>query len=147
APLNYHFDWTPVWQHRDLLIEGFATTVAVSAVALVAALALGTIIGTAAATGMRAARVGAAIYVEGARNIPLLIHMYFWYMALAFLRLPAFTCAVLGLAIYSGAYVAEVVRSGINSVSRGQTQAALATGLTRVQALRLVIYPQALRII
>ena len=120
---------------------------AVSAVALVAALVLGTIIGTAAATGMRAARVGAAIYVEGARNIPLLIHMYFWYMALAFLRLPAFTCAVLGLAIYSGAYVAEVVRSGINSVSRGQTQAALATGLTRVQALRLVIYPQALRII
>ena len=119
----------------------------VSAVALVAALVLGVIVGTAAATGLRVARVAAAIYVEGARNIPLLIHMYFWYMALAFLRLPAFTCAVLGLAIYSGAYVAEVVRSGINGIPRGQTQAALATGLTRVQALRLVIYPQALRIV
>ena len=74
---------------------------AVSAVALVAALVLGIIVGTAAATGPRAARVAAAVYVEGARNIPLLIHMYFWYMALAFLRLPAFTCAVLGLALSS----------------------------------------------
>lgn len=145
--MNYHFDWMPIWQHRDLLLEGFATTVAVSAAALIAALALGVIVGTAATTRMRAARVAAAIYVEGARNVPLLIHMYFWYMALAFLRLPAFTCAVLGLAIYSGAYVAEVVRSGIGSVPRGQTQAALATGLTPVQTLRLVIYPQALRVI
>lgn len=145
--MNYHFDWMPIWQHRDLLIEGFVTTVAVSAAALVASLALGVIVGTAAATGMRAARFAAAIYVEGARNIPLLVHMYFWYMALAFLRLPAFTCAVLGLAIYSGAYVAEVVRSGIRSVPRGQTHAALATGLTRTQALRLIVYPQALRVI
>jgi len=145
--MNYHFDWMPIWQHRDLLIEGFATTVAVSAAALIAALALGIVVGTAAATGMRVARLAAAIYVEGARNIPLLIHMYFWYMALAFLRLPAFTCAVLGLAIYSGAYVAEVVRSGIGSIPRGQTQAALATGLTRMQALRLAVFPQAFRVI
>src|SRR3546814_6373698 len=54
---------------------------------------------------------------------------------------------MLALAIYSGAYVTEVVRSGINSVARGQYQAALASGLRPSQALRLVIYPQALRVI
>jgi ABC-type amino acid transport system permease subunit len=54
---------------------------------------------------------------------------------------------VLGLAIYSAAYVGEVVRGGINAVARGQSYAALATGLTRAQTLRFVIYPQALRII
>ncbi len=73
--------------------------------------------------------------------------MYIWYMALAFLKLPAFTCAVLGLSLYSGAYVAEVVRAGIGAVRRGQMQAALATGFTRFQAMRLVVYPQALRMI
>jgi ABC-type amino acid transport system permease subunit len=66
---------------------------------------------------------------------------------LAFLRLPPFLCAVLGLAIYSGAYVAEIVRAGIAAVPRGQREAALALGLRRGTALRLVVYPQALRII
>jgi ABC-type amino acid transport system permease subunit len=68
-------------------------------------------------------------------------------MGLAFLRLPPFACAVAALALYSGAYVAEVVRAGIGAVPQGQRVAALATGLTPVQAFRLVIYPQALRVI
>jgi ABC-type amino acid transport system permease subunit len=54
---------------------------------------------------------------------------------------------VLGLSLYSGAYVAEVVRAGIGAVGRGQMQAGLATGLTRLQTMRLIVYPQALRII
>ena len=77
--------------------------------------------------------------------MPLLIHMYFWYMALAFLRLPPFACAVLGLAIYSGAYMAETSAPAFASVPQGQRRAALATGLTPLQALFLVVYPQALR--
>jgi His/Glu/Gln/Arg/opine family amino acid ABC transporter permease subunit len=122
-------------------------TVTVSLVALALAIVIGFVVGTGSASGTRPARLAAAFFVETMRNIPLLIHMYVWYMALAFLRLPAFACAVLGLSLYSGAYVAEVVRAGIGSVRRGQMQAALATGLTRFQAFRLVIYPQALRII
>jgi ABC-type amino acid transport system permease subunit len=54
---------------------------------------------------------------------------------------------VLGLSLYSGAYVAEVVRAGIGAVGRGQMQAALATGLTRFQSMRYIVYPQALRVI
>ena len=145
--MNYHFDWTPIWAHRDLLLSGFLLTVAVSAAALILAVMLGTLLGTLATAQSRLPRVAAAVVVETTRNVPLLIHMYFWYIGLAFLRLPPFLCAVLGLAIYSAAYVGEIVRGGIDAVARGQNQAALATGLTRVQALRFVVYPQALRII
>ncbi len=145
--MNYRFDWSPIWEARDLIAHGLLMTVAVSLVSLVVAIVVGFIVGTGAASGSRSARIFAALFVETMRNIPLLIHMYVWYMALAFLQLPAFACAVLGLSLYSGAYVAEVVRAGIGSVRRGQMQAALATGLTRFQAFRFVVYPQALRII
>ncbi|MEO7242227.1 MAG: amino acid ABC transporter permease [Variovorax sp.] len=145
--MNYRFDWLPIWEARGLIAHGLLMTVAMSMVALAVAIVVGFIVGTGAATGSRPTRFASALFVETMRNVPLLIHMYVWYMALAFLRLPAFACAVLGLSLYSGAYVAEVVRAGIGSVRRGQMQAALATGLTRFQAFRFVIYPQALRII
>lgn len=145
--MNYRFDWSPIWEARDLIAHGLLMTVAVSIVSLAVAIVIGFVVGTGGASGSRPARFAAGLFVETMRNVPLLIHMYVWYMALAFLRLPAFACAVLGLSLYSGAYVAEVVRAGIGSVRRGQMQAALATGLTRFQAFRLVIYPQALRII
>jgi len=145
--VNYKLDWAPIWDNRDLIVEGFVTTIALSAVALLFALAIGVVVGTIGAARSRTLRAGAAGYVELMRNVPLLVHMYFWYMGLAFLRLPPFACAVAALALYSGAYVAEVVRSGIGAVPLGQRLAALATGLTPLQTFRLVIYPQALRII
>jgi len=145
--MDYRLDWGPIWDNRGLIAEGFATTIALSAAALVLALAVGGLVGTAGAARPRALRSAAAVYVETMRNIPLLIHMYVWYMALAFLKLPAFACAVLGLSIYSAAYVAEIVRAGIGSVPAGQFHAALASGLTGFQTLRFVVYPQALRIV
>jgi His/Glu/Gln/Arg/opine family amino acid ABC transporter permease subunit len=147
ALTEYQFDFAPIWQHRDLIWEGLLTTVALSLSALVLAGVIGIVVGTCGTLSSRPARAIAALYVELMRNVPLLIHMYFWYMALAFLQLPPFLCAMLGLSIYSGAYVAEVVRSGIGSVPSGQTQAGLALGLTRFQAFRFIVYPQALRII
>jgi His/Glu/Gln/Arg/opine family amino acid ABC transporter permease subunit len=145
--MPYKLDWAPIWNNRDLIVEGFLTTIALSAAGLVLALLIGVAVGTAGSSRSRVARSCAAGYVELMRNIPLLVHMYFWYMGLAFLRLPPFACAVAALALYSGAYVAEVVRSGIGAVPQGQRLAALATGLTPMQAFLLVIYPQALRIV
>jgi His/Glu/Gln/Arg/opine family amino acid ABC transporter permease subunit len=145
--MHYSFDWQPIWESRWLIAGGLVVTVELSLAALVLALVLGTVIGTVGASRSSALRFAAACYVEPLRNVPLLIHMYFWYMALAFLRLPPFACAALGLAIYSSAYMAETVRAGIRGVAQGQMRAALATGLTRFQALRLVVYPQALRIV
>jgi His/Glu/Gln/Arg/opine family amino acid ABC transporter permease subunit len=145
--MNYRFDFSAIWQARDLIASGFATTIALSAAALLLSLVIGMVVGTVGTSRSAGWRALAALYVECMRNIPLLVHMYIWYMALAFLRLPAFTCAVLGLSLYSGAYVAEVVRAALGSVPRGQTLAALAGGLTPLQTLRYVIYPQALRIV
>jgi len=145
--MSYQLDWTQIWQNRGLIIEGLGTTIALSAVALVLALVVGMLIGTIGASRSRTGRIAAGLYVECMRNVPLLVHMYVWYMALAFLRLPPFTCAVLGLTLYSSAYVAEVVRAGLGSVPRGQAQAAAASGLRPAQVLFLVVYPQALRII
>ena len=145
--MNYRFDWTPIWENHDLILSGLGMTIAVSLVSLAFSIVIGFVVGTGGASGSRPARWGAALFGDTMRNVPLLIHMYIWYMALAFLKLPAFACAVLGLSLYSGAYVAEVVRSGIGAIRRGQMQAALATGLTRFQALRFIVYPQALRVI
>jgi len=145
--MDYKFDWGPIWENRGLIADGLVTTIALSLAALALAAAIGVLVGTAGAARGRPLRIAAAFYVETTRNIPLIIHMYIWYMALAFLKLPAFACAVFGLSLYSAAYVAEIVRAGIGSVPAGQLQAALATGLTGFAALRFVIYPQALRIV
>jgi His/Glu/Gln/Arg/opine family amino acid ABC transporter permease subunit len=145
--MSYRFDWAPIWANRELILEGLLTTIALSALGLCLALIVGVIVGTAGASRRHLLRAIAATYVEVMRNIPLLIHMYVWYVGLAFLKLPPFWCAVAALTLYSGAYVAETVRAGLSAVPRGQSLAALATGLTPLQALRLVVYPQALRII
>jgi len=74
--VSYKFDWAPIWNNRDLIIEGFITTVELSALGLVLALAIGVIVGTAGSTHSRMLRSGSATYVELMRNIPLLVHMY-----------------------------------------------------------------------
>jgi His/Glu/Gln/Arg/opine family amino acid ABC transporter permease subunit len=145
--VTYQFNWGPIWENRALIWEGLLNTIALSSAALALALVLGAILGTLGSAQSTISRRAVALYVELTRNVPLLIHMYVWYMALAFLRLPAFACAVLGLTLYSSAYVAELVRTGIASVPRGQGQAAIATGLSPLQAHLYVVYPQALRII
>jgi His/Glu/Gln/Arg/opine family amino acid ABC transporter permease subunit len=145
--MDYHFDFYPIWEHRDLIVEGLLTTIALSLAALCLAGAIGIVIGTLGAARSRLARVTSGLYVETTRNVPLLVHMYVWYMALAFLKLPAFSCAMLGLSLYSGAYVAEVVRAGLGSIPLGQTLAGLAIGLTPLQTLRFIVFPQALRVI
>ena len=145
--MPYRFDWAPIWANRELIIDGLVTTIALSLLGLCLALIVGVIVGTAGASQQRALRRSAAAYVELMRNIPLLVHMYFWYVGLALLKLPPFWCAVAALTLYSGAYLAETVRAGLGAVPRGQALAALATGLTPAQTLRFVVYPQALRII
>jgi His/Glu/Gln/Arg/opine family amino acid ABC transporter permease subunit len=143
--MSYRFDWAPIWQNRQAIFDGLTTTILLSLAGLILALILGLLVGTMGASRSRLARTISAVFVECMRNVPLLIHMYVWYMALAFLKLPPFFCAVLGLTFYSSAYVAEVVRAGIGGIPNGQMQAAEASGMRTWQARLLVIYPQALR--
>ncbi len=90
----------------------------------------------------------ATIYVEVIRGIPLLVQLFYIYYALGkFVRVPRFLSAVIAMSFCYGAYLAEIFRAGIQSIPKGQMEAALALGLTRGQAIRLVILPQTIRVI
>lgn len=143
--MTYRLDFAPIWERRWLVLDGTIVTIEVCVLSLALAMLMGTIIGLIGASRRRALAWTSIAYVEGLRNIPLLVHLYFWYIALASFRLPALLCAVLGLSFYSSAYVAEVVRTGVLAVPFGQIDGGLALGLRRWQVLVLIVLPQAVR--
>ena len=137
---------TAVARNLPLLLQGLVVTVELSILALLLSLVQGVLFGVlriAPAVPLRA--LGTA-YVEFFRNTPLLVQTFFAYFGLPAigLRLPGFSAAFLALGVYTGAFVAEVVRAGILSISRGQLEAARALGLTYGQMMRFVIVPQAI---
>jgi putative glutamine transport system permease protein len=141
-------DWSVLAQNAGALAQGLLVTLEVSALALVLALALGVVVAVARVAPSAALRGAAATYVEVLRNIPLLVQLFFLFFALPTLplvpiRLDAFTCGVIALGVYSSAFVAEAIRSGIAAVARGQLEAALASGMTYATAMRLIVLPQA----
>src|SRR5262249_22961604 len=105
--LSYSFDLSVLWRYRDQLLDRIRLTLALSIVSLAGALGIGVLAGAAGESERRWVWGLASSYVEVARNVPLLVHLYVWYLGLSALRLPAFWCGVLGLSLYSGAYVAE----------------------------------------
>jgi putative glutamine transport system permease protein len=128
-----------------LLLQGLAITVQLAILSLLLALVLGIFFGVLRVVPFAPLRALGTVYVEFFRNTPLLIQMYFAYFGLPWLglRLPGFQAAFLALGIYTGAFVAEVVRAGILSVSRGQIEAARSLGLGYMQMMRYVVLPQA----
>jgi glutamate/aspartate transport system permease protein len=143
------------------LLEGLKWTVTLSLSAWVIALVIGSIIGVLRTVPNRWLSLIAAIYVEVFRNIPLLVQLFIWYFVLPEL-LPGemgdalkqmnplaqqFLAAMVCLGLFTAARVAEQVRSGINSLPRGQKNAGLAMGFTLAQVYRHVLLPMAYRII
>jgi glutamate transport system permease protein len=127
--------------------DGLRLTVVLTLLSLAGALAAGVVVAAMRVSPVRALRAAGMAYVETLQNVPLLV-----WLVLAVFGLPEigvmaglFTTAVVVIALYQGAYMAEAIRSGINAVPAGQGEAARAIGLTFTQCLRLVILPQALR--
>ena len=90
----------------------------------------------------------ATIYVEVIRGIPLLVQIFYIYYALGkIIRVPDIAAAVIAMTVCYGAYLGEIFRAGIQSIPKGQMEAALALGMTRAQALRTVILPQTFRVV
>jgi putative glutamine transport system permease protein len=139
-------DWSVLGENAAPLARGLLLTLEVSALALVLALALGVLVATLRVAPSAALRRAGAAYVEFFRNIPLLVQLFFLFFALPSIgiRLDAFACGVLALGVYTSAFVAEAIRSGIAAVPRGQLEAALSSGMTYASAMRLVILPQAI---
>lgn len=138
-----------VVEHLPELLLGFRTTIILSVISMGLALVLGTILVILRTLPVPPVRWAARLFIEFFRNIPILIQLFFYYYALPSIgiSLSAFACAIVGLSIYSGVFIAEALRAGILSVGEGQFNAALACGMTNFQALRYVTLPQAVRLV
>jgi glutamate transport system permease protein len=136
-----------VLDNLDTFRQGFLTTLALTVVSTVLALALGTLLAAMRVSPVPTLRAAGASYVEVVRNTPLTVVFFFAVFVLPQLdiRLSFFTFAVIAVTIYHAAFFCEAVRSGINSVGVGQAEAARSIGLTFTQSLRLVVLPQAFR--
>ncbi len=131
-----------------LLMKGALITVELTVLAIVFGTIIGLFVALAKLSPLWPLRVFGNLYTWVLRGVPLLVQLYVLYYGLAqigLLELNAFTAAVLGLSLCSGAYIAEIIRGGIQSIDHGQKEAALSLGMSGVEAMRRVILPQAMR--
>ena len=157
--MNYDFDWSILWEetHRNRIIEGLQTTLQLSLLSWVLAFGLGILIGSMRMSNSRFLRIFGSAYVELFRNIPLLLQLFIWFFVFPLL-LPRdwmlswnrmdnvpFLTALIGLALFTSARVAEQMRSGISSIPKGLLDAASSTGLSNVQTYRYIVIPYAFR--
>jgi len=158
--VTYQFNWSVLWsgQSGNWLLQGVLTTLAISVLAWLLAVALGILSGAMRTVPWKPLRALATFYVEFFRNVPLLVWMFFWYFGVPpllprgaqdwlFSHRAEFWAGMFALGVYHGARMSEVIRAGILSIPRTQFEAAVAMGLTTFQAYRLVIVPIALRLI
>ena len=166
--VNLHIDWGVLWEQSptgdgpywQLLLTGLQWTTATALSGWLIALLVGAAVGVARTTPLRWLVLLGDAYVEIFRNIPFLVQLFFWFFVLPELvpenlgnwmkqdmPNPEFVTATFGLGLFTAARVAEQVKSGILSLSRGQKSAGLALGLTLPQTYRHVLLPMAVRII
>jgi len=139
-------DWGAALQFLPLLLRGVAATLKISAMSILLAIPIGIALAFMRISKNKVANAISAAYIEFVRGIPLLVLLMFIYFGFGgFVNVSAMTAGVSGLALFAGAFVAEIVRAGIESIPRGQMEAARASGMTYFQAMRLVIIPQAMK--
>jgi His/Glu/Gln/Arg/opine family amino acid ABC transporter permease subunit len=141
------FDIALIGRIAPALAEGLYLTLALSALAIVLSAAWGIPIVLGLMSRFWALSVLVRGYVELVRNTPALVQMYFIFFGSSIVgfRLSGFVAGLIALVLQNGAYIAEIYRAGIQSVSRRQMEAGLAIGLTPSAAFRIVVLPQALR--
>ncbi|WP_248929651.1 amino acid ABC transporter permease [Paenibacillus hamazuiensis] len=142
-------NWSILIKYWDTFMKGFLGTIEVSLIALIASFVLGTIIAVMRIAPVKALNWLGTVYVEFIRNIPLLLVVYFFFLASPALGRPldGFVAGTIGLTVYTAAFIAEAVRAGIQAVAKGQTEAARSSGLTYIQTMRYIVLPQAIRVV
>ncbi len=141
--------WQRLFRNLPVFGEGFLITLQVAALALLLALLVGIILGVVSSGPSKILRGIARVYVEFFQNTPLVIQIFFYFNALPYIgiMLPVKTLGVLGVGFYTGAYISEVVRTGILSIPIGQMEAAQSQGFPYLQAMRTIILPQTITIV
>lgn len=160
--MNYSWNWTVLISDPYLqwLLWGTLVTIVISLVSWAAALTIGTVVGVLHSTGNAWIRLLTRAYISLFRNIPLLLQMFLWFFVVPELLpdatgmwlkrdlpYPAVVTAIVALGLFTASRVAVQVSAGVAALPPGQRMAALASGLSTVQTYRLVLIPQAFRVI
>ena len=146
---NYHFNFAIVWRYAGKLFEGLLLSLELAAASIAIGMTIGLVLALISLDGPKWARPLIAAYVEFVRNVPLLLLVYLVFYGIPSaidLQYDAVTSFVATLAIYSGAYLVEVMRAGLEAVPRGLIEAGKAIGLTPMKVLWHVRLPTAMRI-
>ena len=141
-------DWTIIVRNWPVLLSGFVNTLKLAVLAIGASFVLGVVAGALRLSRSPYLHYPAVLYIEIIRGVPLIMVIFWFYFLAPILAgrpLDNFTSALIAFIVFEAAYLAEIVRAGIQSVPLGQVQAAISTGLTHPQAMRHVILPQAIR--
>ncbi|ARP85388.1 amino acid ABC transporter permease [Bordetella genomosp. 9] len=139
-------DFSPVWANWPDLVRGALVTVEIVAVSLLCGCVIGLLVGIGRLNPRRRLVYGfCSAYVAAIRGTPLLVQLFILFFGLPQfnIMLPAFVCGTIGLSVYSGAYVSEIVRGAIQSIDRGQVEAARSLGMPGRMAMTSVVLPQA----
>jgi glutamine transport system permease protein len=131
-----------------LLLMGAVVTIKITAISVTLGIVIGLFAGIARISSFWPVRALAAVYVDFIRGTPLLVQIFIMYFALPVLtgqRIDPFIAAITACSVNSGAYVAEIFRSGIQSIDSGQMEAGRSLGMTWVQTMRYIIVPQAFK--
>ena len=141
--------WEKVWIYRDTFLLGLWNTVKTSFFAILLAIVLGIIFGLMATSEKKVLKAVSRVYIEVIQNTPILLQCCFLYYALAFSghSIGIIAAGVIALGVYTGAYMAEVFRSGIEAIPKGQFEAAQSQGFKYVEKMYYIILPQTLKII
>ncbi len=143
---RYLFDPAKGFPSPGALLKGLGLTIRISFISLFFAFLIGVITAFLKLSDGRLAPFLASLYVEGVRNTPLLIQLFFIYFVIApVFGIGAIPSAILALALFEGAYASEIIRGGIMSVDKGQWEAAYCLGLSQRNVYTDIIFPQAFR--
>ena len=137
--------------YRDILLfipDGVVKTFQVTVFSIIFALVIGLLVGLGRISRITLVNRVCTVYVEIIRGIPLLVQLFYIYYALAkFVMIMDITAAVIAMSVCYGAYISEIFRAGIQSIPKGQMEAALALGLSRTQAIYRIILPQTIKVV
>ena len=141
-------DWNVVWQYRADLAHGVLLTIALTVATMAIAVPGGIVVMLMRQSHVRAVSWAGTVFVEFFRNVPLILLVYWAFYVLPILadvQFSAFATGLVAMCLNVSAYNAETFRAGVNSIRKGQLEAAMAMGMSRSQAMRKVILPQATR--
>ena len=147
--MTYKFDFAALAPYWEMFLRGCWQTISLAAIAVVLGLVIGIVAMLAKRNPIRAVRLFATSYIEVIRNTPFLVQVMFIFFGLPSLgiSLSPWTAAILALSLNCGAFAAEIIRGGVEAISKGQVEAGTALGLKPLQIFRFIVLKPALRII